>query len=122
MNAFDRLGRTLQAQMNNAVNEGRSVLIEYGTITSDFGLKVTRFDTVIPKGEYLIDKRLSIDYKPEIEVVTSLSDGHSHTVKIPITEGIERIKAGDRVLVRWIDVDPIVVAVIVSSSDIGKES
>ena len=30
MNAFDRLGRTLQAQMNNAVNEGRSVLIEYG--------------------------------------------------------------------------------------------
>lgn len=52
MNAFDRLGRTLQAQMNNAVNEGRSVLIEYGTITSDFGLKVTRFDTVIPKGEY----------------------------------------------------------------------
>lgn len=118
MNAFDRLGRTLQAQMNNAVNEGRSVLIEYGTITSDFGLKVTRFDTVIPKGEYLIDKRLSIDYKPEIEVVT----GHSHTVKIPITEGIERIKAGDRVLVCWIDVDPIVVAVIVSSSDIGKES
>ena len=115
MNAFDRLGRTLQAQMNNAVNEGRSVLIEYGTITSDFGLKVTRFDTVIPKG-------LSIDYKPEIEVVTSLSDGHSHTVKIPITEGIERIKAGDRVLVCWIDVDPIVVAVIVSSSDIGKES
>lgn len=97
MNAFDRLGRTLQAQMNNAVNEGRSVLIEYGTITSDFGLKVARFDTVIPKGEYLIDKRLSIDYKPEIEVVTSLSDGHSHAVKIPITEGIERIKAGDRV-------------------------
>ena len=74
------------------------------------------------KEEYLIDKRLSIDYKPEIEVVTSLSDGHSHTVKIPITEGIERIKAGDRVLVCWIDVDPIVVAVIVSSSDIGKES
>ena len=95
MNAFDRLGRTLQAQMNNAVNDGKSILI---------------------------DKRLSIDYKPEIEVVTSLSDGHSHTVKIPITEGIERIKAGDRVLVCWIDVDPIVVAVIVSSSDIGKES
>ena len=108
MNAFDRLGRTLQAQMNNAVNDGKSILIEYGTITSDFGLKVARFDTVIPK--------------PEIEVVTSLSDGHSHTVKIPITEGIERIKAGDRVLVCWIDVDPIVVAVIVSSSYIGKES
>ena len=116
MNAFDRLGRTLQAQMNNAVNDGKSILIEYGTIT------IARFDTVIPKGEYLIDKRLSIDYKPEIEVVTSLSDGHSHTVKIPITEGIERIKAGDRVLVCWIDVDPIVVAVIVSSSDIGRES
>ena len=101
MNAFDRLGRTLQAQMNNAVNDGKSILIEYGTITTDFGLKIARFDTVIPKGEYLIDKRLSIDYKPEIEVVTSLSDGHSHTVKIPITEGIERIKAGDRVLVCW---------------------
>ena len=122
MNAFDRLGRTLQAQMNNAVNDGKSILIEYGTITTDFGLKIARFDTVIPKGEYLIDKRLSIDYKPEIEVVTSLTDGHSHTVKIPITEGIERIKAGDRVLVCWIDVDPIVVAVIVSSSDIGRES
>lgn len=46
------------------------------TITTDFGLKIARFDTVIPKGEYLIDKRLSIDYKSEIEVVTSLSDGH----------------------------------------------
>ena len=49
MNAFDRLGRTLQAQMNNAVNDGKSILIEYGTITTDFGLKIARFDTVIPK-------------------------------------------------------------------------
>ena len=94
MNAFDRLGRTLQAQMNNAVNDGKSILIEYGTITTDFGLKIARFDTVIPKGEYLIDKRLSIDYKPEIEVVTSLSDGHSHTVKIPITEGDRTYQSG----------------------------
>ena len=63
MNAFDRLGRTLQAQMNNAVNDGKSILIEYGTITTDFGLKIARFDTVIPKGEYLIDKRLNLRLK-----------------------------------------------------------
>ena len=50
MNAFDRLGRTLQAQMNSAVNDGKSILIEYGTITTDFGLKVARFDTLFQKG------------------------------------------------------------------------
>lgn len=122
MDSFEKLCQTMSRQMERTYQANSSVTAELGTITSNLDLKVQRFDTPIPKGEYLIDNRLAIDYKPETEVTTLPADGHSHKVKIPLTEGIAKIKAGDTVLVCWVGTDPIIVAVVVNSDDIGKES
>lgn len=119
MDSFDRICQTLQKQTDKTVNGNTSVSFEFGNIMSDLSLKVTRFDTPIPKGEYFIDNRLSIDYKPETEVETETANNHSHNVKIPLAEGISRIKTGDRVLVCWVDIDPVILAVVVSGDVIN---
>lgn len=119
MDAFERICQTLQKQTDKTLKGNQNVSVEFGEITSDFSLKVSRFDTPIPKGEYFLDKRLSIDYKPEIEVKTESASSHSHTIKIPLTEGISRIVEGDMVLVCWVGIDPVVLAVIVSGKVIG---
>lgn len=120
MNAFEQISQTLQNQTQKSIKENNSILFEFGDIVTDFGLKIPRFDTVIPKEEYMIDKRLSIAYKPETEVSTSNSNDHRHTVKIPLVDGISQITEGDRVLVCWVGIDPVVMAVIVSGGTIGK--
>lgn len=122
MDAFERIAQTMQQQMGNTYNANSTVTVELGSITSNLDLKVSRFDTPIPKGEYLIDKRLAINYKPDIEVITSISNNHRHNVTIPLTEGIARIRPNDTVLVCWVGIDPVIVAVLVNSSDIGKET
>lgn len=71
---------------------------------------------------YWIDKRLAIDYKPETEVKTSKANEHSHTVQIPLAEGVSQIQAGDTVLVCWVGIDPVIVAVLVNGSAIRKGS
>ena len=50
MNAFDRLGRTLQAQMNNAVNEGRSVLLNTVRLHQILGLRLQDLIPLFQKG------------------------------------------------------------------------
>lgn len=62
--------------------------LELGTIKSDLSLKLDRFAVPIPKGEYLITRRLETSLKP-----------------------------GDRILVAWVNngIDPVVVDEVVSS-------
>jgi hypothetical protein len=118
MNGFEHLGSILQEQMGETVGANKNVVMELATITSNLGLKVARFDNEIPRGDYLIDTRLAIDYKPETNIVSSSADGHSHTVAIPLTEGIAKIKSGDMVLVCWVGDEPIVISVITNSNNI----
>lgn len=120
MNAFEQISQTLQNQTQKSIEENNSILLEIGDIVTDFGLKIPRFDTVIPKEEYMIDKRLSIAYKPETEALTSNANNHKHTVQIPLTDGISQITEGDSVLVCWVGADPVIVAVVVSGGTIGK--
>lgn len=121
MDAFDKMGKTFQNQFQNTMNANSKTQQEIGTITDALELKLRRFPTAIPKGDYLIDKRLAINYEPDTEVITSVSNSHSHTVKIPLTKGVSQIKAGDKVLVCWVGFDPVIVAVVVNGNDIGKE-
>ncbi|NDO18828.1 hypothetical protein FMM68_04060 [Lachnospiraceae bacterium MD329] len=120
MNAFEQISQTLQNQTQKSIEENNSILLEIGDIVTDFGLKIPRFDTVIPKEEYMIDKRLSIAYKPETEILTSNANNHKHTVQIPLIDGISQITEGDSVLVCWVGADPVIVAVVVSGGTIGK--
>ncbi len=117
MNAFDRMSLLMQKQSQKIVTDNSKVLLEFGIITEELGLKIARFDVEIPKSEYYIDKRLSIDYDSKKTVTTSSKNGHTHSVDIPLTDGIAKIKSGDMVLVCWVDNDPIIVSVLTGSEN-----
>ena len=121
MDGFDRLAASLQSQTKKMIGGSAKIQLEVGTITTDFGLSISRFPTAIPKGEYLIDKRLSINYKPETTITTSSAEGHTHSVSIPLLEGIAQIQPGENVLVCWNGADAIVVSVLTDSNNIGEE-
>lgn len=67
--------------------------LELGTIRPDAGLLLDRFPVPIPKGSYLVGRRLT---EPET---------------------LSPLQAGDRVLVAWVNggTDPVIVDVVVST-------
>ena len=90
---------------------------ELGQITSDFSLKADRFETAIPKGDYMIARNL-LPAEP-IKVTSSEADDHSHNVEIPPEKVKKVLSPGDRVLVVWCGTEPIVIDVIVSSNQLS---
>lgn len=116
-NAYDGFFNALNNHVNQSMKANSSVILEIGVVGEDLGLKVSRFNTEIPKGEYYIDRSLSFQYDP-ITVVTSQNDGHTHNVDIPIPNGFAKIAPGDTVLVAWAEETAIVVSVLISSNDI----
>lgn len=111
MDPFDKLTNTLNKRMNETASTIYGTPFELGEITSDYGLKISRLGAnTIPN--YLISSSIAIN-KIDINVQTSLVDSHSHTVTVTLPE--QKVRPGDRVLVMWDGMQPIVVSVLVSS-------
>ncbi len=81
--------------------------VEFGTIQRNKSLQTDSFPIAIPKGEYTVLRHVG-----GYSFNTDGSNSHSHTVHLP------KIKPGDRVLVAWVNSEPVVLDVIVSSKKI----
>lgn len=84
--------------------------IDFGQIQGDMSLLTNTFPIAIPKGEYSVLRHVGgLSLKTEY---TGVGDhgSHRHQVDLP------KLKKGDHVLVAWVESDPVVLDVIVSSS------
>ena len=105
-----------------------SLVLDFGTINADGSLTTNTFPAPIPKGDYLICRCAAL---PNSETATT--SGHSHNISVGGVSGncssasetvnIARpsqahVKAGDRVLVAWVQNDAVVIDVIVHANTI----
>ena len=126
-NNLQRLGETLNSRMQQTAGANFKTSIELGTINGDLSLTTDSIKTPIPKGEYMVDLRLTHDtYFTYNELRSSANaphvhqgDDHTHDAdglhdhRAPSV--FRMLRAGDRVLVAWAGHEPIVITIVVSS-------
>lgn len=103
---LQRLGASLASRMKKTSQGMIPIVTELGTITQNLSLKVDGLNTLIPKGEYMVNIMLSGG-----SYTTSTSEDHAH--KLPSV--FRSLKPGDRVLVVWCGFTPAVISVITKS-------
>ncbi len=98
------------------------LVLDFGEIQVNGSLITNTFPVPIPKGDYSVLRQLTLGLTDEKLTVTK-NDGahgghisgegvHSHTVLIP--EKMRSIKAGDRVLVAWVQNEAVVIDIVTS--------
>ncbi len=98
---ISKLATVLRQRMKKE-NESPLVL-DFGEIQTNGSLITNTFPVSIPKGEYSVCRHIGgLSF-------TIKTDDHTHTVAPPT------IKAGDRVLVAWVQNEAVVVDVIMKS-------
>lgn len=111
-----KLASVLSQRMKKE-NESPLVL-DFGEIQSNGSLKTNTFPVSIPKGEYSVCRHvgglsftiLEGDHTGHEGQTEKFHTGsHTHTVEPPV------IKAGDRVLVAWVQNEAVVIDVITNS-------
>lgn len=113
MDGFEKLGHTLSGHMNTTFDAKNRVGLEIGLVNADFSLQMPRFETSIPKEDYKVGRNLCVDYINPIQVTTSASsEGHTHSVSIPLPEGVKKIAPGDEVLVAWVGNEPVIICIL----------
>lgn len=133
MNNKERLGSVLDGRMKTTSGAAVPTTIELGIINSNLSLTTDSLQSPIPKGEYMIDARLSSgSYETSSATHTHSGGSHSHSDSSHshsggdhshsggshahrLPEVFRGLSAGDRVLVAWCGNEPIVIAVVVSS-------
>lgn len=89
--------------------------LELATVTPKLGLQLDTYAHEIPKGEYLICRSLTL---PSTLATNLAGQGttweHQHTTARP--QQLDPIKAGDRVLVAWINGNDLIVLDVIISS------
>lgn len=108
---------TVLSQRMKKENESPLVL-DFGEIQGNGSLLTNTFPVPVPKGDYSICRHVGgLNFQisggghvgHEAQTETYHTGGHTHTVAPPV------VKAGDRVLVAWVQNEAVVVDVIVSS-------
>ena len=102
-------------------NAPRASDLDYGTINGDYSLSLNKFSRKIPKSDYHVLKHVSGDYmcltNEEPPAKVKVDDGahshpgvsetkHFHTIYYP------KLKPGDRVLVAWVESEPVIIDVV----------
>lgn len=103
----NKLARTLSNRMKNESKS--SLVLDFGSINSDYSLTTNTFPVKIPKKDYTVCRHIS-----GMSLGTSGGSRGSHSHSIPVP----KLKPGDRVLVAWIQSEAVVVDVIVSASSL----
>ena len=103
---ISKLAKTISERSRNITNSATNDLVlDFGKIQNDLSLLTNSFPIPIPKGDYSVLRHVS-----GLSFTSGTSNQHTHKVAIP------KLKRGDSVLVAWVDDDPVVLDVIVSSS------
>jgi hypothetical protein len=115
---INRLGRVIRNQMQQAADS--PLVLDFGTIQSDYSLITDSFPLPIPKSDYMVCRDLTHSQKQPLTATSSVTVGnetHKHDVITP--DSMKVLAAGDRVLVAWVQNDAVVIDVIVEASEIG---
>lgn len=128
---LDRFGALLSGFVRETQKASNGLMLELGTLNADGSLSVDSLSRSIPKGEYMVGLHLqsSTDDALTTHPATHTHsggehaqmsgsgghthDGGAHVHLIPQT--MRGLKKGDRVLVAWVGVEPIVIDIVVSS-------
>lgn len=84
------------------------LVLDFGEIQKDKSLLTNTYSIAIPKSDYLVARHLK-----SRSVTSGTTEGHSHSVSTR-----EALKTGDRVLVAWVQNDPVVIDVILDADDV----
>lgn len=136
-----RLGGILASRMNSTARAVSGVPLELGTINGDMSLKVDSLNGNISPNEYLVVLHLTHEnYFTYNELNSSSKAPHVHaggTHSQEIGSGYHThssdglhdhrlpsvfrgLKPGDRVLVAWAGVEPVIVEIVVEGTTITK--
>ena len=124
-----RLGDIVDGRMKKtASSASNSQMVELGTITEGFNLTTDSIG-LIPKGQYMVDLRLTSGGTTTEKSTHKHSggehggheggsgyhshDGGEHVHNLPTR--LRGLNIGDRVLVVWAGFEPVVVAIVTSS-------
>lgn len=100
----NKLAQTLQKRMSEM--QPKNLILDFGSIESDYGLVTNTFPVKIPSGEYTVCRHVSGD-----KVFGGIHEGHSsgdgsHEHFLP------GLQPGNRVLVAWVHNEAVVIDVI----------
>ncbi len=122
----NKLTNTLAGMMRSISDKPPA--LDFGIINSDYSLTTNLFRKPIPKNEYSVCRQLL--YDPSVPLTKTYTDGehghpdasppgtHYHEVKLP--KKMRWLKAGDKVLVAWIQNEAVVIDIVYSGSHVGK--
>ena len=104
---ISRLAKTISDRSKSLANDANETVMDFGEIQSDWSLLTNTFPKKIPKGSYSVLRHVGGH-----SFMTKNSDYHVHEVRLPA------LKKGDHVLVAWVLNTPVVLDVLVSSSEL----
>lgn len=124
---MQRLGATLSNRMRRTADGAVPTTIELGIVNSNLSITTDSLQAAIPRGDYMVNLMLTGSRRTSTESHThsggehaqeagSGSHSHSggdHSHELPA--GFRGLQAGDRVLVAWCGVEPVVIAIVTSS-------
>lgn len=102
--AMSKMAACLMEKMRQ-INNNPNVL-DFGSILDDYSLKTNRFPVSIPQGDYCVCRMAALPPKQNW-AVTTVADSHTHRVPLPVS--LTPLCPGDRVLVAWVEEEPIVI-------------
>ena len=109
---MQKLAKVLDTRMGEHSDEGFS--FDFGVIKEDYSLVSNTFPVPIPKKDYSVCRLLA---DLTITVSGGMHEGHSsgigkhsHSIALP------ELKPGDRVLLAWVEGEPVVIDVVVKAS------
>lgn len=109
-NPIEELGEFFDNTIRGRIRANEAPTLELGTINGNMALQVDSLSNAIPKGEYMVSLKLTIG---SLTVTSETADAHTHRVTLP--GALRGLKAGDRVLVAWAGMEPVVIDVVASS-------
>lgn len=111
------LAQVIQSRMNEVVEANTQPICDFGSIQSDMSLLTNLYPVAMPYGTYVVCRQLTIGYEgdeyeetTEEEACPNCGQKHKHKSKLP--KKMRKIQPGDRVLVVWVQNDPVVVDII----------
>ncbi len=120
---MSKFAGVIDSMINKRKDE--SLILDYGVIQGDLSLVTNTFPVAIPKSDYMCCRHLQAI--PEDKRWTTESAGsHTHPGGYGSKAGSHRhkfqphwvLEKGDRVLVAWVQNDPVVIDVLVHASDV----
>lgn len=121
---MNNLARTLQSRMAATQQANQGMAEDFGIIQGDYSLLTNTYPIPIPKSDYLVCRQLTLGDTGEKLTDTATDGSHgghtsgdgTHTHKVLIPEKMRKLKPGDRVLVKWVQNDAVVIDIVLPAS------